>query len=128
MNELTQKGLKIFAELRGQERSNEVSEEIKKAGFSANFLTLSTHFVFGSVWARKKLAYKERSLVTMGILIALRATKEFGNHVKIGINNGLTIEEIEEIIIHSAVYAGFPTAKAASDEAISMLKELGFDV
>jgi len=128
MKELTKKGLQTFAEIRGKERSDQMRDEIKSAGFSAAFTNLSADFVFGSIWSRDGLERKQRSLVTMGVLIALRATKEFKNHVKAGLNNGLTVKEIEEAIIQSAVYAGFPAAKAASDAAIEAFEELGMQI
>ena len=125
MKELTEKGLETFAEIRGRDCSDQMRAEINEGGFNADLSVLSADFVFGSVWTRGGLERKQRSLVTMGILIANRATKEFKNHVKVGLNNGLTVAEIKEAIIQSAAYAGFPAARTAGDAAKEVFKELG---
>lgn len=77
--------------------------------------------VYGAMWARKGLGMRERSLVTLGILIALGAEAEIRTHVRIGITNGLTEDEISEVIYHSAGYAGFPRAVAARTAARAAL-------
>ncbi len=69
--------------------------------------------MFGRLWAREGLSRRERSLVTLGILIALRADDELGHHVRIARTNGLTEDEIAEVIYHSSGYAGFPAANTA---------------
>lgn len=65
-------------------------------GFGSAMVALAVDFVFGSIWTRPGLDRKQRSLVTLGILIALRRTEEFKKHVQIGLRNGLTVGEIEE--------------------------------
>ncbi len=69
--------------------------------------------VFGRLWGREGLSRRDRSLVTLGILIALRSNDELGIHFKIARNNGLTDDEIAEVIYHSSGYAGFPAANTA---------------
>jgi 4-carboxymuconolactone decarboxylase len=125
MKDLTEKGLQTFAEIRGPERSEKMRSEIDGNGFSSALSTLSADFVFGSVWTRDGLDRKQRSLVTMGVLIAQRAANEFKNHVRVGLNNGLTIREIEEAILQSSAYAGFPAARTASRAAIEVMEEMG---
>ena len=78
----------------------------------------------GGVWGREGLDKKHRSLITIGVLIALRATDELKNHIRIAITNGLTVGELDEAILQAAVYAGFPAARAASIAAIEVLKDL----
>ena len=65
------------------------------------------------LWGREGLSRRDRSLVTLGILIALRATDELKSHVQIARNNGLTEDEIAEVIYHTSGYAGFPAANTA---------------
>jgi 4-carboxymuconolactone decarboxylase len=79
--------------------------------------------VFGALWAREGLKPRDRSLVTLGILIALRAETELQAHVQIAVTNGLTKDEIAEVIYHSAGYAGFPAAVAARTAAREALGE-----
>ncbi|MCI3274451.1 carboxymuconolactone decarboxylase family protein [Streptomyces cylindrosporus] len=78
--------------------------------------------VFGTLWAREGLGPRDRSLVTIALLIALGAETELKTHVRIGITNGLTQDEIAEVIYHSAGYAGFPRAVAARTAAREALE------
>ncbi|MFC8517264.1 carboxymuconolactone decarboxylase family protein [Streptomyces sp. NPDC057257] len=78
--------------------------------------------VFGALWAREGLGPRDRSLVTIALLIALGAETELKTHVRIGITNGLTQDEIAEVIYHSAGYAGFPRAVAARTAAREALE------
>ncbi|MFJ8927517.1 carboxymuconolactone decarboxylase family protein [Streptomyces sp. NPDC102364] len=80
--------------------------------------------VWATLWAREGLGRRDRSLVTLGILIALGAEPEFTSHVRIALNNGLTKQEITEVICHAAGYAGFPRSMAAAKAARQVLDEL----
>lgn len=73
--------------------------------------------VWGALWGREGLAPRDRSLVTLGILIALGAETELKTHVRIALTNGLTRDEIAEVIYHSSGYTGFPRAVAARNAA-----------
>lgn len=73
--------------------------------------------VFAALWAREGLSFRDRSLVTLGILIALGAESELRTHVQIAVTNGLTEAEIAEVIYHAGGYAGFPRATAARTAA-----------
>lgn len=79
--------------------------------------------VWGALWAREGLGRRERSLVTLGILIALRAETEFRTHVRIALTNGVTEDEIAEVIYHSTGYAGFPAAVGARTAAREALDQ-----
>lgn len=68
---------------------------------------------WGSVWIREGLPLKTRSLITLGILAALKAPHELSGHVRGALNNGCTEEEIREVLLHTAVYAGVPAAAEA---------------
>jgi len=78
--------------------------------------------VWGALWARDGLGRRERSLVTLGILIALGAESELRTHLRIARTNGLTADEIAEVIYHCAGYAGFPRATAARSVAREALE------
>ena len=124
MDELTERGLNFFSEIRGAERAADMREAIGKDAFGSAMLALAVGFSFGAVWTRPGLDRKQRSLVTLGILIGLRQTEEFKNHVRIGLTNGLTVREIEEVLIQAAAYAGFPAAHAAGNAAAQVLRDL----
>lgn len=89
--------------------------------FGDEMMAIGVDNVFGRLWSREGLSRRDRSLVTMGILIALRATDEFESHVRIGLRNGLTEDEIAEVIYHSSGYAGFPNANTAMKVAKGVL-------
>ncbi|MEU1184602.1 carboxymuconolactone decarboxylase family protein [Streptomyces sp. NPDC005820] len=78
--------------------------------------------VWGALWGRAGLAPRDRSLVTLGILIALGAETELKTHVRIALTNGLTQDEIAEVIYHSSGYTGFPRAVAARTAAREALE------
>ncbi|MGX1173012.1 carboxymuconolactone decarboxylase family protein [Pseudomonas sp. R151218B TE3479] len=65
---------------------------------------------WGSVWQRKGLPLKTRSLITLAALTALKCPQELKGHVRGALNNGCTVEEIREALLHCAVYAGVPAA------------------
>jgi 4-carboxymuconolactone decarboxylase len=124
MSDLTERGLEQVSEMRGSERAAEMHSVISGGGFGSAMMELAVDFVFGSIWTRPGLDRKQRSLVTLGILIALRRTEEVKNHVQIGLRNGLTVGEIEEALIQATAYAGFPAAYAASNAAAEVLRDL----
>ncbi|WP_185769958.1 carboxymuconolactone decarboxylase family protein [Corynebacterium anserum] len=85
-----------------------------------------TATVWGSVWTREGLSRRDRSLLNIGMLVALRATEELRGHVKGALANGLTREEITEAIVHASGYCGAPAALAAMKVAQQVLvEELG---
>jgi 4-carboxymuconolactone decarboxylase len=74
---------------------------------------ISDKLLFGTIWERAELSPRERSLVTISSLIALYRTNELPFHLNKGLENGLTKEEIVEVITHLAFYSGWPTAMTA---------------
>ncbi|MDU9024074.1 carboxymuconolactone decarboxylase family protein [Pseudomonas corrugata] len=65
---------------------------------------------WGSVWSREGLPLKTRSLITLAALTALKCPQELKGHVRGALNNGCTVKEIREALLHCAVYAGVPAA------------------
>ncbi len=98
------------------------ADSIGDGGFGDELLEIGVESVFGRLWGRDGLSRRDRSLVTLGILIALRATDELQFHVQIARNNGLTDDEIAEVIYHSSGYAGFPAANSACKVAREVLQ------
>jgi 4-carboxymuconolactone decarboxylase len=93
--------------------------------FSAPFQEFITNMAWGSVWTREGLGRRERSMVTLAVLTTLRADDELAMHVRAALRNGLTPEEIREVILHTAVYAGVPQANTAIATAQRVLREEG---
>jgi 4-carboxymuconolactone decarboxylase len=91
---------------------------------TAPFQDFITRYAWGEVWTRPGLDRRMRSAITLTALTALRAENEIGMHVRAAIGNGLTPEEIGEVILHTAVYAGVPAANAAFAVAQRTLAEM----
>jgi 4-carboxymuconolactone decarboxylase len=112
MTDVREQGFQVFRELLpGVLPDGEV--EVAEGSFGGEMLELVMDNVFGRLWTRDGLSRRDRSLVTLGILIALRATDELKLHVQIARNNGLTEDEIAEVVYHASGYAGFPAANTA---------------
>lgn len=77
--------------------------------FTRPLQDMVTENCWGEVWARKGLDRKTRSLVTVATLAALKATTELKTHVLGALRNGCTVEEIQEVLLHSTAYCGFPS-------------------
>lgn len=75
---------------------------------------LTDDLVFGDVWERPGLSKRDRSLITVAVLTALYRTDQLRGHVARALRNGVTKDEIGEIITHMALYAGWPTAANAA--------------
>ena len=96
--------------------------------FTAPFQELITRYAWGEVWSRPGLDRRTRSCVTLAMLVALRCEDELAMHVRAALRNGLRPEEIQEVLLHAAVYAGVPAANAAFAIAQRVLREEGADL
>jgi len=76
---------------------------------------------WGSTWQREGLDLKTRSLITIAMLTALKAPQELKGHIRGALNNGATVDEIREVLLHSAVYCGAPAAQEAFRAAQEIL-------
>jgi 4-carboxymuconolactone decarboxylase len=91
--------------------------------FTAAFQEHITRAAWGSVWTREGLDRRTRSCITLALLTALRCEHELALHVRAARRNGLTADEIAEVLLHTAVYAGVPAANAAFTVARQVLAE-----
>src|SRR5690349_19386166 len=83
-----------------------------------------THqYVYGDLWERKQLSKRERSIVTIAALVALGWEDQLKSHIGRGLGNGLSREEVAEIITHLSMYAGWPAAMTASHVAVDVFEE-----
>ena len=81
--------------------------------FTAAFQEFITRYAWGSVWTREGLDRRTRSAVTLSVLTALGRENEIEMHVRGALRNGLSPDEIGEVLLHTAIYAGMPAANAA---------------
>jgi 4-carboxymuconolactone decarboxylase len=84
-----------------------------------------TATAWGDVWARPGLDRRTRSMLTVALLAALHCEGELPMHIRAAIGNGVTPEELTEVLLHTSVYAGVPAANAAFGIAQRVLAELG---
>ena len=95
------------------------------ASFGADLGDLGRVSLFELLWTREGIDLRTRSLITVAILIALRAQSELSIHAPAAIRTGVTVAELEELIYHAAGYAGFPAAASARDIVGEALKKAG---
>ena len=101
--------------------------QAKRNSFTTEFQDFITRYAWGEVWSRPGLDRRSRSLMTLAMMIALGRWEEFRLHVRAALNNGLSVDEIKEVILHSAIYTGMPAANSAFAEALIALKACGID-
>jgi 4-carboxymuconolactone decarboxylase len=116
-------GMKVRREVLGDAHVDRATAAA--TDFSRPFQEFITRSAWGEAWTRDGLDRRTRSCITLAILIALRAENEIPMHVRAAIRNGLTPDEIREVLIHTAVYAGVPAANSAVALAQTTLLELG---
>jgi 4-carboxymuconolactone decarboxylase len=90
---------------------------------TAPFQDLITRYAWGAVWGRDGLDRRTRSCITLAVLAALRCDEELAMHVRAARRNGLTADEIGEVLLHTAIYAGVPAANSALAIAQRVLAE-----
>ena len=85
----------------------------RKNEFNGEFQELITRYCWGDIWTRPGLPRHTRSLLTIAMLVALNRPDEFRLHVRAAFNNGVTRDEIKELLLHAAIYCGVPAANAS---------------
>ena len=110
-HEKYEKGMQIRKSVLGEDYVNRA--EANKSDFDADFQRLITEVAWGSVWSRPGLNRKTRHLLTIAMLAALGNHEELAMHIRATRNTGVTREEVKEVLLQVAVYAGIPAANAA---------------
>lgn len=121
-----QQGLKVRTEVLGEKHVGRSLQNLND--FNQDFQNFISRFAWGEVWSREGLPRHTRSLVTIAILLALGREDELRMHLRACFNNGVTKDELKELILHSSLYTGLPAANAAMHMAEDVFKELGIDV
>ncbi len=93
--------------------------------FTEPFQDLITRYAWGDIWSRPGLSRAERSMITLAMLAALQHENELAMHVRAALRNGLSPEQIQEVLLQVAVYAGVPAANRAFAVAQRVLSEAG---
>jgi 4-carboxymuconolactone decarboxylase len=97
---------------------------VKRNDFNGEFQEFITRYAWGEIWTRPGLPRHTRSLITLSMLIALNREDELRMHLKAAFNNGVTRDEIKEVLMQSGIYCGLPAANAAFHLAEEVFAEL----
>jgi 4-carboxymuconolactone decarboxylase len=120
---MTEDGERVRREVLGDEHVDRTLGGASE--YAAPFQEYLTRVAWGEVWARPGLDRRTRSCLTLALLTALGAENELPIHVRAAIRNGVSPEEIREVIIHAALYAGIPAGNSAFKLAEETLREMG---
>jgi 4-carboxymuconolactone decarboxylase len=118
-------GLAIRRDMFGAE---ETARQMETAtDFTRPLQDMATRYCFGEVWSRGTLDRKTRSMLTLALLTALGKQNQLRLHVRGAIQNGVSKEEIREVLMHSMIYAGLPAAVDSFATATDVLKQMGLE-
>lgn len=120
---LFEEGMELRREVLGKDY---VDTSVSKADdFMMAFQHITTEWCWGYAWTRPGLDKKTRSMLNLAMLTALKCPNEIKLHVRGALNNGVTVDEIKEILLHATVYSGIPAGLEAFKAAHSVLVEEG---
>jgi 4-carboxymuconolactone decarboxylase len=123
--ERTRRGMTVRREVLGDEHVDRAVAAT--TSFTEPFQDLITRYAWGEIWSRPGLSRAERSLVTLSVLAALHHDNELAMHVKAALRNGLQPEQISEVLLQVALYAGVPAGNRAFAVAQRALSEAAQD-
>lgn len=124
MTDARQKGMDLFAQIYGTEMAAGMQAHWESGTFGAELARYANDIAFGEIWSREGLERKMGSCAVLGMLIALRQPDEIGYHVQMGLANGLTRAEIEEILYTAIPYCGIPATQSAKAAMLTALKKI----
>jgi 4-carboxymuconolactone decarboxylase len=115
------RGMEVRREVLGDEHVDRAEQ--RKSRFTEDYQDLITRYAWGEIWTRPGLDRRMRSAMTLTALIALGRFEELRMHVRAALRNGLTEDEIKEVLLQSAIYCGVPAANSAFTVAQEVLEE-----
>ena len=118
-------GMEVRREVLGSEHVDRATESA--TDFTRDFQQLITEYAWGTVWTRPGLDRRSRSLITLTALVARGHHEELALHVRAALTNGLTVDEIKETLLQTAIYCGVPAANTAFRIAQDVLEEASGD-
>lgn len=121
-NELFKRGLAVRREVLGAEYVERSMANADK--FTTPILKFITEWCWGEIWSRPGFDRKTRSFINLAMLTALNRSNEVRLHMRAALRNGLTREEIGEVIMHTAIYCGAPVALDSMKAAVEVFKEI----
>jgi len=127
LDEKSERGAAVIGGMMGQEFAEKMREGAASGKFGSDITRMALDYAFADSWGRDGLAARDKSLLVIAALIALKQPAELRNHVKIGVANGLTVAELESVLVQLASYVGFPCIAMAQSAVIEALRQLGLD-
>jgi 3-oxoadipate enol-lactonase/4-carboxymuconolactone decarboxylase len=121
VDDVHDRGMKVRREVLGDDHVDRAIAGTTP--FTADFQDLITRYAWGEIWARPGLDRKTRSCITLTALVALGRDQELAMHVRAALRNGLTPDEIKEVLLQAAVYCGVPAANSAFSIAQRVLED-----
>ncbi len=116
-----ERGMKVRREVLGDEHVDAAVE--RTSDFTAEYQDLITRYAWGEIWTRPGLDRRTRSAITLTALIARGQFDELEMHIRAALRNGLSTDEIKEVLLQSAIYCGVPAANSAFAVAQRVLEE-----
>jgi 4-carboxymuconolactone decarboxylase len=116
-----ERGMEVRRQVLGDEHVDRAIE--RTTDFTADFQDLITRYAWGEVWTRGGLDRRVRSCITLAMLVALNRNEELAMHVRAALRNGVTPDEIKEVLLQTAIYCGVPAANSAFAIAQRVLEE-----
>jgi 4-carboxymuconolactone decarboxylase len=123
VDELYKQGMQVRRSVMGDAFVDRAMESVPSSEISGPIQEYITAACWGQVWTRPGLSKRDRSMLNLGMLCCLNRGTEFAGHVRGALNNGVTVEEISEIILQVAVYAGAPASLEGARIAEKVIKE-----
>lgn len=120
-----ERGLETVAAMGGKRLAATYRERIDAGGLDGALAAMAVDFAFADAWARPGLAWRDKSLVIISMMIALRQPNELKSHLQLGLKNGLTPEELGEILVQATPYIGLAAMHSAYDVLKVVLQEAG---
>lgn len=120
-----EKGMHVRRTVLGDAHVNRANKN--KNNFTADFQDFISHYAWGEIWTRPGLSKHNRSLITLSMMIALNRRAEFKMHIKAALHNGVSVDEIKEVILQSGIYCGLPAANDAFHAAKEVFEENNID-
>src|ERR1700730_7306828 len=114
-----EQGMKVRREVLGDAHVDKSLED--RNAFNEEFQDLITRYAWGEIWSRPGLTRQTRSMITLALMVALNKGDEFRMHVRAALNNGVTRDEIREVLLQTAIYCGVPAANSAFHAAKEVL-------
>ena len=117
-----EKGMEVRRAVLGDEHVNRSLQNT--SDFNRDFQELITRYAWGEIWTRPGLPRHTRSLIVIATLVALNRPEELRMHIRAAFNNGVSRDDIKEVLLQSAVYCGVPAANSAFHAAEEVLAEM----